>query len=631
MLAPIALAAAVLAGASQALAQPPAGESDRALIAVLPYGTTVEQVSGAGGIAPGIMSAGLGAVPATQTYLDITQGNRVNERLYDGELPRLVVRDAGVPAGLWKRTVARAESAPADVIPGLLAQTLEQAGIATSVEESSGSPALIGADEAGGVDVSAADRCGPRGCGPGLSVIRVDLAELRSMAARRRPDDLLIAFAAAPPKQALLPIGIAGPGFDGDLTSDSTRTDGVVTATDLAPTLLEHFGVEEPDEFNGSTIRSEGEPNPGGVADLQRRLDDRAARDLVVLLPLGIWALIAALCALLLGRRGARHGLALLGLSCAWAPLLLLVAAAFDLGEAESALLFGAGSPALAAATWILVPGYRGLALAAGVTVGAHALDVIAGSPLTALSVLGPNPAGGVRFFGIGNELEATLTTLTLIGAGAMLATLPRLRPRSAAIAFAAVAVVATAAFAPGRFGADVGAAIVLGAGGAAAAALALGLSTWRTVALVLGAGLLGLVALVAVDSLFGGAHFSRSVLGAGEASDVVDVVDRRLRLMADTFTDPVYPELLVAAVAALALGLLKRDAVLGWFGEHWPARCGFVGALAGVLIGTVANDSGSVLFVIGTIYIVVSAGFFWAETQSVSAEAGEAGEARRR
>ena len=39
-------------------------------------------------MSPGLMSAGLGAVPAEQTYLDITQGNRVFDSLYDAELPR---------------------------------------------------------------------------------------------------------------------------------------------------------------------------------------------------------------------------------------------------------------------------------------------------------------------------------------------------------------------------------------------------------------------------------------------------------------------------------------------------------------------------------------------------------------
>ena len=52
----------------------------------------------------------------------------------------------------------------------------------------------------------------------------------------------------------------------------------------------------------------------------------------------------------------------------------------------------------------------------------ACAIDVIAGSPLTSLSLLGPNPGLGVRFYGIGNELEALLAVLVVAGTGAALA-----------------------------------------------------------------------------------------------------------------------------------------------------------------------------------------------------------------
>ena len=50
---------------------------------------------------------------------------------------------------------------------------------------------------------------------------------------------MVIAVAAgAGTQQELLPAGIAGQGFDGDLTSSSTRTDGVVLSTDIGPTVL---------------------------------------------------------------------------------------------------------------------------------------------------------------------------------------------------------------------------------------------------------------------------------------------------------------------------------------------------------------------------------------------------------
>ena len=42
-----------------------------------------------------------------------------------------------------------------------------------------------------------------------------------------------------PPDNEALAIGIAGNGFDGNLTSDSTRLDGYVLSTDVAPTIID--------------------------------------------------------------------------------------------------------------------------------------------------------------------------------------------------------------------------------------------------------------------------------------------------------------------------------------------------------------------------------------------------------
>ncbi|HEY8001366.1 MAG TPA: hypothetical protein VID76_05455 [Solirubrobacterales bacterium] len=617
MLAPAALLAALLIGAAGADADAgaPAPGDSRVVIAVLPFGTSVEEVAAVPQLAPGVVSAGLGAVPVAQTFLDISQGNRVNESLYDGELPRLYVRDGRVPERLWDRTVSRADSAPANIVPGLLASTLEAAGVSVAAEADSGLATLAAVDQNGVVRIADQAACAS-GCGPGLSLVQARVGELGALVQGLGPDDLLIALAAGSgAEQELLPAGIAGEGYDGNLTSASTRTDGVVVSTDIAPTVLEHYGVEVPDEVNGSEITATGERDPGQVADLQARLDHRPSRDTVVLLPLGVWLLLTALAALLGRASAARIALRLLALAAIWAPLILLPLAAADAGPLASPLAVGLGAPALALLTARMLSPCGGLALACGLTVAAYAVDVIAGSPLTSLSVLGPNPGGGVRFFGIGNELEAILTTLTLIGAGAWLESRrgDGLEPRRAAAWFVAIGLAAAAAFAPGRFGADVGAAIVLGVGAGTAAVVALGLERRRAILIVAGGGALALAALFCADLVLGGAHLSRSVLGAGDAGDVADVLDRRVTLMAHTFIHPVYPELLVACVGLLIAATIRRRQLIAWFGDRWPARAGYMGALAGVLVGTVANDSGSVLLVIGTIYLAVCAGFFWA------------------
>ncbi len=530
---------AASAGGASAVAveAEPGGSSARVVIAVLPFGTTVERIAAEPEFAPGVVSAGLGSVPLAQTFLDIGQGNRVNEALYGGDLPRLYVRDGRVPERLWRTTVERAESAPANIVPGLLATTVLDAGIQVSAEADSGLSTLIAVDREGEVELAA--QCGA-GCGPGLSVLRARPVELRSILDSLGPGDLLIALAAgARGAQVLLPVGFAGPGFDGNVTSDSTRTDGVITTTDLAPTVLDALGVEVPAEMNGAAARSSGERDPADVADLQRQLETRPSRIPVALLPLGIWLALCGLAALVWRGRGARLALGVLGPSAALAPALLLLAAALDISTVASALLLGIGSVALATAA-IRALGHRAaLAAACAVTVGGYAVDVVVGSPLTALSVLGPNPGYGVRFFGIGNELEAILTALTLIGTGAGLGLVGGLTRPAAAWSFLGVAALATLAFAPGRFGADVGAAIVLGVGSATAAVLALGIGGRRAIVLIVAGGSIALGALFLIDLVLGGAHLSRSVLGAGEASDLFDVISRRVRLMSETFIHP--------------------------------------------------------------------------------------------
>ena len=233
---------------------PPAS---RVVVAVLPYGTSVERIAAEPEFAPGIVSAGLGSVAVAQTFLDIGQGNRVNEDLYDGDLPRLYLRDGQVPPRQWQRVVERADSAPAQIVPGLLASSVLDAGLPVQAEVDSGLSTLIVVDRDGNVTPSPG-QCA-RSCPAGLTMMRALPGELRGLIDGLGPNDLLIALAAgARGDQVLLPVGFAGPGFDGNLTSASTRTDGVITTTDIAPTVLDALGVEVPDEMNGSVVTSEG-------------------------------------------------------------------------------------------------------------------------------------------------------------------------------------------------------------------------------------------------------------------------------------------------------------------------------------------------------------------------------------
>jgi len=548
---------------------------------LLPPETTVEELAEAG-FSPGLMSAGLGTVPPEQTYLDIGQGNRVFDSLYDEDLPPRTSHRRD----WWRAVVERAESAPADIVPGLLAATLRKEGAS-----------------AGSFEISSAN-----------------LAE-----ASPHRGELLIAIARPTGRSDdPVPIGIAGRGFDGSLTSDSTRMDGYVLSTDVAPTILRRFGFEIPPQMSGQPIEAEGAIDPAAIEALGARMEVISSRrGPVVGLNVVIWLAALLLVVLLSRGRLARPAVRVAGLAIVYLPLVLLLGAALEPGETAERLLVLLLAPLLAAATLLLLRGYRALAVASGLTVLAYAIDVIAGSPLTSLSLLGPNPGLGVRFYGIGNELEALLAVLVTAGVGAGLAGFaPRAPRRTGAFVFAASGLLAAFVFAAGRFGADVGAAIVfpVGAGVAVAAIAQRGR---KPLLLAVVAAPIAVLALLALVDLLSGAnaHLTRSVLDAGGLGDLADVAQRRLQLSAHSFVRPVLLAFLPIVALVAALAYLRRDRLGAWVAGVPTMRAGLVGALAATVVGTLANDSGALLLEIGAAYLLVFTGFAWAESSANSAK----------
>ncbi|MFN8161606.1 MAG: hypothetical protein U0R52_11260 [Solirubrobacterales bacterium] len=590
----------------------------RVTIALLPSGTPIERLAAVPGLSPGLLSAGLGDVSAEQTYLDIGQGNRVYDSLYDSELPPLGPGEpSGTEAPHWGAIVSRAGSAPADIVPGLLASRLAAARrggpprIAAAPGLRLGS--LIAADRGGRIERKAAD-C-TAGCAA-VAVRAVSVAGLGPLVSRLRGRDLLIALARPPPTEhGQLAIAIAGSGFDGNLTSDSTRTDGYVASTDLAPTILRRLGLPIPSEMSGEPIRTTGAPDFAAVASLGGRLSViPSRRGSVIGVSLLAWLVAVGLAAAASRGRLAGVSLKLLALAVAYLPLVLLLGAALRPAAGGERLLLGLGAPALGAFTLAAFRGYRALGVACAVTAVGCALDLVAGSPLTSLSLIGPNPGGGFRFFGVGNELEAILAPLVVVGTGAWLAGFaPGLSRGAAAATFLVSGLVFALIFAAGRLGADVGAAISIPAGAAVAAAVIAGRRGLALLAIAIPLAALALLALI--DLLSGGdAHLTRSVLDAGGFHDLADVAERRLRLSARSFSRAAGNPIIYVTVGAIALAVLHRERILGWCAGAPAVRAALLGGAAAAVVGTLANDSGALLLEIGTACLLAFCGFAWAE-----------------
>lgn len=616
------LALALVASAPAAAQAETPADRPQVTIAMLPAGVEVDEIAAALPDASlGLLSAGLGPIPASQTFIDIAQGGRLNGSLYPELLPPLYVVGNRVPVRLWSRVRERALDAPAELDPGLLASALRDRGVRVAARPLAGSPSLIGVDRGG--RVSRTKGCEAGVC-PGLTITSVGLIDLPRLDARLGSGDLLIALERPPPERDLLAIGIVGDGFGArGLTSATTRMDGYVLSTDLLPTIFERYGIPVPDGVSGQRIELTGNDlDAAALTGLEDRLGAVGDRRWEVLaVNLIVWIGLS-LIAIAIGRGiAARRILPLAAVTIAYIPAILLVAAAVEPSELVERLMVGIGAPGSAALTIAALrrrlaerAPFGAFTIAATASVAGTALDMLAGSPLTALSLLGPNPNQGVRFYGIGNELEAVIGALLLLGAGAAVAAWkPDGGARPVAIVATVAVLIAVAIFAPGRFGADVGAAITFPAGAAAAVIAALALRG-RRAALIVIAPALALIALVAVDLALGGdSHLSRSVLSAGGFDQLGQVFERRITLGARTFPRYLDSPFFIATIAAIVLAVVYRNRILVWFERYPAARTGVIGAIAATVVGTLANDSAALLLMFGSAFVAAFVGLVWA------------------
>jgi hypothetical protein len=594
---------ALAPGAAAAQAPP------RAYLLFVPSSTTVEDLAAAG-FSPGLMSAGLGTVTPEQTYLDIGAGNRVFNSLYDQELPPMPRRGC---LGWFEEARERAASAPDEIEPGLLLEALRQGAVAVFARGDAACP--LGLEPGSGF--GAIEK-------PGVfEAADASLGQAAATARHLGTQGLVIAIATPTGKSdEPIPIGIAGPGFHGNLTSDTTRTDGYVASTDVAPTIIEYFRTAVPDrralvpdQMIGQAIRGEGSVDTGAIEALAKRMPVVSTRrGPVIGFSLLAWVLALGL-VVLIARPLAPVVVRLTGLAVVYLPVMLLAGAALEPAQYPEMLLVMLGAPLLAALTLAALRDYRALAVASGVTIGAYALDAILGSPLSALSLLGPNPMLGVRFYGIGNELEALLSVLVVGGIGAGLAGFaPRLSPGRCAAVFLIVGLLCAGIFASGRFGADGGAAIDFPMGVAVAALVVTGgRRRWILLVILIP---LAVLALLALADLLSGAnsHFTRSVLDAGGLHSLGDTAQRRLEQTARSFVRPVLLVALPVVAIGVLVAVLRRATLASWVREVPAMRAALIGAVVATVVATVANDSGALLLEIGAAYLLVFLGWTWAE-----------------
>jgi hypothetical protein len=631
---PLMAAVAVLLLALAAAA--PAGARPRAVLVFLPAGgddnpkPVLDRLDVRPQLALGLVGATQGRYSPQQAALDMSAGSRTSAAVYDpNDPPRLELVVGGDGSGFifgWSKAVERARTAPAEINPGMLAGQIPGGAAYAGVTGRTHLEAAVAADPDGNV---ARVSLGPaaslaarvrrllrrhRFVVAGLPTAAKGDAALDALLRDRRPRDLLLVVQTPQPARApqLLPAGAAGiPGGDGALTSPSTHLPGIVAGIDLPVTVLHELGLRVPAGVKGQPIRAEGVRDAAALESVEARLRVVSGRRIPTLgALLAAWLALTLALGIAADRRGVRAALRIGALAMLWLlPVLLLTGWLAPTRLVEIAIVV-AGSFGLGALTDRLVRWPRGPLVPAAVAVASYAVDLAFGSPLIIRSLLGVNPRSGSRFYGLGNELEATLPLLLLLGIGALL--WGRRRSRATAAVFAVAGVVMGIFTGAAQLGADVGGVITVGAGIAAATLLMLpGRPSRRRVALAALVPVAALAALAALELATGGnGHFTRTVLHADSAASLWDVIARRYTLAFNILTLGVMPFITVIAALAVAYALRYRERIYSPLRGSPAWRAALVGGLTAAIAGALTNDSGPLLFVYGVFILACATAY---------------------
>jgi hypothetical protein len=449
------------------------------------------------------------------------------------------------------------------------------------------------------------------------------------------PDDTtVLVVTPAGPRAAetlgIFALGEPAGGGGGLVRSGATRRAGYVSLTDVAPTILRHFGVASPTSMTGTLIsRAErAEIDEGRFAQFTDRTAEAVFRDKatgpvsVVFVVAQIVAYALAAVAVARRRRWTRPVSFLALVILATPPVVFLVGAlhvssgtvvAYLLGIFAVAVLLAAGAEALAVAVATRWPRTRAMvAPLALVTLTwmVLAVDIVSGGRLQINTVFGYSPLVAGRFAGLGNLAFALVGIGSVVITCGWWATFRLARQRADGSARArGVTVVAMVLFlaatvvidgAP-AWGADVGGVLATVPAFAVLVLVAMGVRVgWRRAVLIALATVAAISAFAAVD--LARAEEDRTHLGrlvarvtdSDGGGGFLEVLQRKINSNLSILTSSVWTLTIPFALGLLIYLARKRSGFLRDLQEDVPGiRAMLAGGLLVAVLGFALNDSG--------------------------------------
>lgn len=402
----------------------------------------------------------------------------------------------------------------------------------------------------------------------------------------------------------------------GYLMSASTQRSGFLTLVDLAPTILDRFGVVRPAAMEGrpaEAVRS--------AASLDRRIDrlvtlndasryrERLLTPTTLVVVLGLAVIAAGAAVVVAGGRSRRWeravaALALVDLAVLPASYIARAAPLEDLGIGVYWAIVLGGAVAVALAATVAGRGARRTHLPLLLVLGLVALvlvaDVTTGSRLSLNAAFGYSPTGNSRLYGISNYSYGQVAAAVCLLASFAAATRPPARGRAVAIG---LLVATLAVLGAPTWGADVGGVLAFTPTILVFAALVLQrrirLRTLvaggvATLAAVTGFGLLDLARPPSQR-----AHLGRLFERVGDEGigPLLSIVQRKLLANLEVSTSSFWVAAIPIGLAVWLLVARHPTRPLDQLRARVPTiGAGLSSALVAALLGSLLNDSGAIV-----------------------------------
>lgn len=400
----------------------------------------------------------------------------------------------------------------------------------------------------------------------------------------------------------------------GILTSGTTRRTGIIANIDVAPTVLQAFGVTVPRLMVGRPVTVSNGLTDKLWPTLEQVLTVYRLRPFVIytyafyqvaMLLIALW--------LLLNKQWRRTEALQIALLCiVLTPVLFLVLATVPV---KSSLLFSALLMGLAFTSAALlkrlptVPLFFVLGIVGFMPV---LVDGLCGGSLIQQSFLGYDPIIGARYYGIGNEYMGVVLGSVILMVAALLEW-KRPANRWHRLIVAALFTFLVFYFSAPFLGTNAGGALAATIGfGVAYARFYYGKWQARFWLSLVGLGVVGALCLLLMNVTVAAgppSHVGRafSYLLSGDFAEIVDIASRKLMLNIRLIKGSLWGKVFFVSFLAMTVIIIQPMRGLQWLQQRYPYLFhGFTAIVVAAFSALVLNDSGIVSAATAIVYVVI-------------------------